>query len=197
MTAPPGLCPGVREICVLVGMALLLLPRFGLAHTLGLSTAEFQVQPDGRVEARFVFASGEPPGASGDLGELVCDGVDVAADGVRCAGVFRSPEPTETDGVALSASYSCPDDAAEVEVTLYYLSALPPGHREVARIVAGSATAQAVLTGDHRALALRLRDPGGDRRTARRHVRWEIAGAVLLSLIALALIARAARNRPA
>jgi hypothetical protein len=197
MTAPARSCPGGVEIFVLVGIILLLLPRFGLAHTLGVSTAEFLVQPDGRVEARFVFASGEPLGAAGDLGDLVRNGVDIAADGARCSGVFRGAEPTETDGLSLSASYACPDDAARVEVTLYYLSALPPGHREVARIVAGAATVEAVLTGDHRALGLRLPEPSDDRRIARRRVRQVIAGAAVLSVIALALLAWAARNRPA
>jgi len=180
-----------------VGIALLLLPRFGLAHTLGLSTAEFSVQPGGHVEARFVFASGERLVPEGELGTFLLDGVDVAADGVRCAGIFRGAEPVETDGVALAASYTCPDDLAEVEVTLYYLSALPPGHREIARIVAGGATAEGVLTGDRRAIALRLPNDGQVASAARRRARREIAAAAVLSAVVLALLVWAARTRRA
>jgi hypothetical protein len=178
----------------LVGIALLLLPRFGLAHTPGLSTAEFSVQPGGHVDARFVFASGEPLVPRDDLGAFLLDGVDVAADGARCAGTFRGVEPVETDGVALAATYACPDDLAEVEVTLYYLSALPPGHREIVRIVAGSATGEAVLTGDRRALTLRLPNDGQAASGARRRAWREIAVAAFVSAVALALLVWAART---
>jgi hypothetical protein len=145
---------------VVVVMALLFLPRLAAAHTPGLSTAEFDVAPDGHVDAHVVFASAEPlngtPLRDDDLRAFVLDGVDVAADGSRCDASWRGSYPTEGDGLALDASYACPAGASEVAVTLYYLSALPAGHREVARIVAAGASIEGVLTGDRRALSLRL-----------------------------------------
>src|SRR5580658_5534191 len=45
-----------------VVMGLLLLPRFGRAHTPGLSVADFEVTDGGRVDARLVFASAEALG---------------------------------------------------------------------------------------------------------------------------------------
>jgi hypothetical protein len=153
-------------------MAGLFLPRFAAAHTPGLSTASFDVQPDGRVDARLGFASAEPLGGTSlDRNELrgfVLDGVDVSADGVRCAPTFRGATITEVDGLLLEASYACPppDEVREIAATLYYLSALSPGHREVVRITAGDATNEAVLTGDRRAIALIWADepPGKVRR---------------------------------
>jgi hypothetical protein len=145
---------------VVVVMALLFLPRLAAAHTPGLSTAEFDVAPDGHVDAHLVFASAEPlngtPLRDDDLRAFVLDGVDVTADGSRCDASWRGSYPTEGDGLALDASYACARGASEVAVTLYYLSALPAGHREVARIVATGASIEGVLTGDRRALSLHL-----------------------------------------
>ena len=107
-----------------------------------------------------MFASAEPlngtPLRDDDLRAFVLDGVDVAADGSRCDATWRGSYPTEGDGLALDASYACAPGASEVAVTLYYLSALPAGHREVARIVAPGASIEGVLAGDRRALSLRL-----------------------------------------
>jgi hypothetical protein len=142
------------------------------AHTAGISTASFDVQPDGRVDARLVFASAEPlrgtPLRDEDLRAFVLDGVEVTADGTACAPTFHAVDATTE--LVLDASYACPGPASEIgtiEVTLYYLSALGPAHREVARITAGSATSEAVLSGDHRAIALRLHE--GTRR--KKHLR--------------------------
>jgi hypothetical protein len=66
---------------------------------------------------------------------------------------------TEVDGLVLQASYQCPDDAAEIEATLYYLSAPGRGHsarKGIARMVAGSEMTEGMLTGERRAIALRL-----------------------------------------
>jgi hypothetical protein len=168
-------------------MAGVLGPCPASAHSAGISTATFEVQPDGRVDAQLVFASAEPlrgtPLRDEDLRAFVLDGVEVAADGAACAPVPSSssrspshvtPAPTsfvDNNGdLVLECSYACPGPASEIgaiEVTLYYLSALGPAHREVARITAGSATSEAVLSGDHRAIALRL--SGDTRRT--KHLR--------------------------
>jgi hypothetical protein len=167
----------LRPILLGVGAAVvvpLFLSGSGHAHTVGMSVAEFDVAPEGRVDARLTFASAEPLGSAARLSEadlrtFVMQGVDVTADGARCEGTYRGASITEVDGLRLDASYDCPAGAAAIEATLYYLSALPPGHREVARIVGppgSQAVVEAVLTGDRRALRLEL--PGGafdDRRT--------------------------------
>ena len=147
------------------------------AHSAGISTASFDVQPDGRVDARLVFASAEPlhgtPLRDEDLRAFVLDGVEVTADGAACTPELPDAGPAGLDAagdLVLDATYACPAPASEIgaiEVTLYYLSALGPAHREVARITAGSATSEAVLSGDHRAIALRL--SGDTRRT--KHLR--------------------------
>jgi hypothetical protein len=140
--------------------------------------ADFVVQRSGVVEARLTFASAEPLGglpldrdhdgiitaediaaARDDLRAFLLQGVEVDADQAACAPTFGDASLAEVDGLMLQASFDCPADAAEIEVVLYYLSALRPGHREVARIVAEGSTVSQVLSGDHRAIALRLR-PG-------------------------------------
>jgi hypothetical protein len=155
-------------------MLLLFLPRPAAGHTPGLSTAELDVDPSGRVDAHFVFASAEPlhgtPLRDDDLAAFLLQGVEVTADGVRCDATFRGAGATEGDGLALDATYACATGATSIALTLFYLNDLGPGHREVARIVARDATAEAILTRDRRQLALAL--PGGiethHARTARR-----------------------------
>lgn len=147
----------------LVVIAGVFLPRQALAHTPGLSLAELAVREDGHVDARLTFASLEPLGEATlrqeDLRAFVLSGVDVTADGARCDPTYRGSSLTEGDGLLLDASYACPPGAGEIGVTLYYLSALPRGHREVLRIQGppgSGASVEAVLTGDHRALSLNV-----------------------------------------
>jgi hypothetical protein len=164
----PGFLLGMSIAAAMMGGVLVSCPAS--AHTTGMSTASFDVQPDGRIDARLVFASAEPlrgtPLRDEDLRAFVLDGVEVTADGTACTPTFRDAEGDDRGDLVLEASYACPAPASEIgaiEVTLYYLSALGPAHREVARVTAGSATSEAVLSGDHRAIALRL--SGGTRRT--------------------------------
>jgi hypothetical protein len=157
-------------------MALSFLPRIASAHTPGLSTAAFELEPaTGRVEARFAFATAEPldvpldrdhdgvvtdaevTAAREELRAFLADGVEVSADGSRCPESFVGASLTETDGLVLASSYACLRNPSSVEVVLYYLSALAPGHREVVRIAAGSSTKEAILSGERRALTLALR----------------------------------------
>jgi hypothetical protein len=156
---------------------LLLLPRLGSAHTQGLSTAELEVEADGHVEAHLTFATAEPlAGATlsqDDLRAFVLEGLDVTADGARCEATYRGASVTEVDALLLEASYACPAGARQIGLTLYYLSALRAGHREIARIVGppgSNAAVEAVLTGDRRALTLDLpgRPPAANARLGRR-----------------------------
>jgi hypothetical protein len=189
-------------------VALLFSGRLALAHSPGLSVAEFEVQPAGRVLARLTFASAEALGglslgregvvtpedvsaAQEDLRAFLLRGVGVDADGSACAPTFRGAALTDVDGLVLDASYACPGDAADIQVTLYYLSALPRGvtHKGIARIVAGSAVSEAVLSGDHRAIDLRL--PVRARRISPRR-RW--LAALALGAVAGLLLACRARG---
>jgi len=93
-----------------------------------------------------------------DLRTFVSEGVEVDADGSPCDGTLQNAALTETDGLQLQASYSCPRDPAEIQVTLYYLSTATSGtsRRGIARIASGDATVEGVLSADHRAISLRL-----------------------------------------
>jgi len=204
---------GCRLGMGVVVMGLLFLPRFGHAHTPGMSVAEFEVLADGHVDGRLAFASAEPLGklvldrrhdgqldaadlaaARDDLRAFVLEGVEVSADESRCPADFRGASLAEPDGLVLEATYACPAGAAEIAVTLYYLSDLPRGHREVARIVAGSSTAEAVLAGDRRRLALKL--PGAGSALRRRPTARIVALAVCLTVAVVALaFARILRRR--
>jgi hypothetical protein len=184
---------------VIVGLVL---ARSGLAHTRGLSVAEFDVAADGRVEARLTFANSELGDA--DLRAFVLNGVDVTADGARCEATYRGSSVAETDGVRLEATYDCPAGAAVIEATLYYLSALAPGHREVARIVGppgSQVSVEAVLAADRRALRLVLPPSPHDESAAARRARTGrrvTALAATFAALMVALVAwrwRATRGR--
>jgi hypothetical protein len=150
-------------MAVMALMALSLVPRIALAHTPGLSTATFDVElATGRVEGRFVFAAAEFEGtrtAREDLRAFLADGVEVSADGSPCPPVSFDASVNEVDGLVLSSAFACPRHPASVRVILYYLSALSPGHREVVRITAGSATSEAILTRERRALSITSPEP--------------------------------------
>jgi hypothetical protein len=209
---PPGRCaPTVRGAPRGLGLAvlaLLLVPRAGGAHAPGISLADFEVHANGQVEAQLTFSSAEPLGglaldrdhdgtvtaddvraAQGDLRALWLQGVEVLADGSPCAPAFRDALLTDLDGLVLRGGFTCPSDASEVEVTLYYLSELPPGpghgpHKTIARIIAGSMVIEEVLTGEHRAIALRLPSGGGAAtREPKRLVALAIA-AIVIGLLA-------------
>jgi hypothetical protein len=193
-----------------VVMAGLFLTRPGRAHTPGLSVAELEVTPSGPVEARLTFATAEPLGPAAralrdaDLRAFVLDGVDVTADGARCDARYEGASVTEGDGLLLRATYDCPRGAAAVAVTLFYLSALPPGHREVARIVGppgSGASIEAILTGDRRALELRLPPPPEDAAARARRERAGRRVTVLTAVFAAVMLSlfvwrwRATRRR--
>lgn len=206
-----GGAPGALRLMAVVLIAGLFLPRLGRAHTPGLSIAELDVTPDGPVEARLTFATAEPLGPAAaalrdaDLRAFVLDGVDVTADGARCEPRYEGSSMTEGDGLMLKASYDCPPGPAAVAVTLYYLSALPRGHREVARIVGppgSNASIEGVLTGDRRALELRLPPPPEDAALRARKERVARRVTILSAAFAAVMVVlfvwrwRATRRRP-
>jgi hypothetical protein len=187
---------------------------FARAHAPGISTADFTVQSAGHVQARFVFAAAEPldtiwldrnhdgvvtpqevADARSDLEAFILDGVDLSADGVRCRAEFGDAVLREVDGLVITTSYACPDDARRQEATLYYLNTLPPGHREIARFVAGDVTAEAVVTAENRAIEVTL--PASRRALGMGHraTRLWIAGALVA--VAVAVLVRGARRERA
>ncbi len=179
-----------------------LVPRIASGHTPGLSTAVFEAdEATGRVDARFVFASSEPLGnlpidrdgdgvvteadlqaAREDLRAFLADGVEVSGDGTRCPATFTGASLGEVDGLVLTSTFACPRHASSLEAILYYLSALPPGHREVVRMTAGSATAEAALSSERRALSLKL--PVDPAQEAQGRARRDRAGRRLVALTA-------------
>jgi hypothetical protein len=185
------------------------MPRAGRAHTTGVSAASFEVLPGGRVEGRLTFATAEAlsgihldrnrdgvidatdvAAAAPDLERFVLDGVDVVAGGTTCAPAFEGAAIDEIDGLVLRAIYRCPDDAADVAVTFYYLSGLPAGHRQVARISAGERTTQATLSGSDRAIDLTLPAPPARHRAG---LIVLLAAGVLAILAIAAIVARRRR----
>jgi hypothetical protein len=208
-----GGSPGFRwVVAVIVWLFLALPPRAARGHTAGLSAASFEVAASGgttRVEGWLTFATAEAlsgihldgnhdrvvtpdevAAASKDLERFVLDGVEVAADGAACAASFEGASIDELDGLLLRAGFDCPAGAARITATLFYLSRLPPAHREVAQIVAGETTAQAVLSGDHRAieLALPAQAPGPMRRSSLAIVLGVAAMGTLAALLARRVI---------
>jgi hypothetical protein len=184
-------------------ISVLLVARFAGGHTLGLSTCDFDVAGDGRVDARFVFASTEPlravrldrdgdglvtedevSAAAPELRAFVVRGVDVTADGERCPATFQGATVRETDGLVLTASFACAPGGARIAATLYYLSDLGRDHREIARITAGDATEEAVLTRDRRQIALVVPGAASDAlaRKGKRSAAIAISAAAVLAL---------------
>ena len=161
------------------------------------------MEPDGHVEAQLTFATAEPLAGTratqDELRAFVLDGVDVTADGARCEATFRGASVTEVDGLLLEASYACPRGAGEIAVTLYYLSALRAGHREVARIVGppgSSAVVEGVLTGDRRSLTLRLPEAAPSAKKTRDRRVLALTAAFTVFMVGLFLWRWRATRRP-
>jgi hypothetical protein len=183
---------------------------------LGLSTCDLEVAPSGRVDARFVFASAEPlrgvlldrdgdgivtdaevDAARDALAAFVARGVDVSADEERCPATFGGATLRDVDGLAVNASFACPEGAEHVTATLYYLSELGRDHREVARITAGDVTVEAVLSRDRREISVRSPFAATRPPLKRRRVRAAIAAVVILAVgVMLRAFIRRDRKRP-
>lgn len=200
-----GLFTGIASVAALLTLD-------ARAHTPGLSIAEFEVHSDGEVDARLMFsaASAEPLAETGldrdndglvtpeDLAAardvlrgFVARGVEVAADGSVCEGTYQGAGLSETDGLELRAIYACAPEPSEVEVTLYYLSTSRsgPARKGIARIVSARATAEGVLTGERRAISLRL-----PRVEKRRESPWRRLIFLPLAGVAIALLALSSRR---
>jgi hypothetical protein len=179
-----------------------------------MSKVDMELREGGRVEGFFSFASNESFGglpldrnhdgviapeevaaARDELRAFLLDGVEVSADRARCPATFEGASLVEFDGLVLEARYDCPPDVGEIEVTLFYLNDLGESHREVARILAPGASAEAILTRDRRELTLGLPPRHGPARVASPSKRWLVAifGALVLATI-LVLVRRPRRT---
>ena len=149
---------GVAGVVVLIAMSVFCMDA--RAHAVGMSQSVFTVR-GALVHAEIVFARGEASAllrseSDDDLRDVVANGIAVTGDGEACAGAFEKGGVVENDGLAIDATFTCLHAPRSLAVTLYLLSELPRGHRHLARIEAGSASSQALLDADHRALALDL-----------------------------------------
>jgi hypothetical protein len=136
-----------------------------------------------------VVTDDELAGARPDLERFVADGIGVDADGRACQGRLEGVQLTSGDGLELDAVFAC-GALRRLTVTLYFLSDLGAGHREVARIVAGSLTEQKLLSPTDRQIALTLPAPP----PARSHLAWLWGPAAILAAVLAALVVRRLRR---
>lgn len=187
------------------------------AHSPGLSTGDWVIYPDGRVEASLVFASAEAltvrgrggvvldrnhdgvvtdeelAGARADLEQFVSEGVGVDADGDACPGRLAGAQLTSGDGLELDAAFTCGKLPRRLTVTLYFLSDLAASHREVARIALGSLTEQKLLSPTDRQIALTL-PAAPTARSPLARFPWVWGPAAILAFVLAALVVRRLRR---
>ncbi len=137
-----------------------------------------------------VVTDEELAAARPDLEQFVVEGVGVDADGTACPGRLAGAQLTSGDGLELDAVFACGILPRRLTVTLYYLSDLGPGHREVARIVAGSLSEQKLLSHTDRQIALALPEPP----SSRSRFFWLWGPAAILAAVLAALVVRRLRR---
>ncbi|HEY8206727.1 MAG TPA: HupE/UreJ family protein [Myxococcaceae bacterium] len=111
------------------------------AHPVGLSRGEYRLE-GGTLRAALEFAPGEL--AAGKEAALLQDGVVVTAGGARCEGAWQVTR-MDDGGARAQASLQCPSGAERAAVELPLLDAMSPGHRHIARAVAGGQEVESVL----------------------------------------------------
>lgn len=135
-----------------------------LAHQVGLSRGLYQLR-GGEISAELTFARGDllalAPALDGDhdgslsadelaagtstLADLVPQ-VQVAAQDQPCPGAFLDAHLIEEDGVALTASFSCPSPLQRVALEVpHLLDNLPAGHRHLAQLARGPSVPEDTL----------------------------------------------------
>jgi hypothetical protein len=155
-------------LAVLTGVALLLATSIAAAHTVGLSKGDYTAAgTDVFVELTFargdlvalvsgldangdgVVAAGELARAQPAIEAVVLGGIAVEGDGASCRATLESAALAEPDGVDLRGRYQCASPPSQVRVRVPLLEDLAEGHRHVARLIVGSATADDVLRRGH------------------------------------------------
>ena len=143
------------------------------AHAVGVSRGEYRAENQ-QVHADLVFArpelltalpdldqdrdglltSAELDRGRGQLAGWIERGIIVRIATGVCGGTLTDTALTEQDGVQLSATFQCPEDATAFSVRLDLLGQLSLGHRHVVTTVAGPQTEHAVLYETQPELAL-------------------------------------------
>lgn len=161
---------GVAVVVVVVG--LLWAPR-AQAHTIGLSTGEYEAR-GASVVGTLAFARAEivalAPIVDADrdghltpaeiasarsvLKDKVLGRIDVRAGGERCAPILTDVALMEQDGLLLSGRWDCAHADAPFEVEVGLFDDLARGHRHIARAVTRGATHDEVLHGAARRFSI-------------------------------------------
>lgn len=183
--------------------------RTAWAHDVGLSQSDFTFE-GGAVRAHIVLAAPDLSGlldvdrdgrvtiaevdaGAASLAILATRDTEVTAGGAPCPGTLEQIRIEGVDGVALDVTYACPRDASgELAVVMHWLGARPPGHRHVARLVAGKRTMSAVLTAERQGTSIELERgaSAAPAPTGARDLSWwwivaPVAGAATIALLAL------------
>lgn len=144
-----------------LALALALLATPAWAHFRGISTSDYVLGGDGRVQARMTLALADlasiDPGAKDPASAAVArkiwdDGVEVKGDGRACTPSDERASMSGSDGLDLAATYACPAGTKKLQITLFFLDDVFASHRHVARISAGRDTVQKILSPADRAV---------------------------------------------
>jgi len=154
-----------RSVTLLAFAASITLAGLVAAHEVGLSRGDYDVRGN-VVEARLVFARKEliglVAGLDGDHDGVLTDAelaagrdslegaivgrVKVAADGAPCVGTLEKTGLVDQDGALVAARYVCGAQPRRLKVTLGFFDDIAFGHRNLARVTAGSAALDQVLS---------------------------------------------------
>lgn len=158
---------------VVVMMAVLLVPAAASAHSIGLSSGEYEAK-GASLHVKLSFARSEVASlvpaldanrdghvsavevAAGraELEHAVLGRIHVGADGADCSASLTDAALTEQDGLFVQGRFDCASAKGGFSVDAALLDDLAHGHRHVARAVAGESTHDEVLYRDHRAFAV-------------------------------------------
>jgi hypothetical protein len=136
------------------------------AHAVGLSRGEY-CRSGASLAVRLTFARRElmeaVPGldADGDgeilprelaaataaLGERIAGGIEVQGEGGSCGGRLDGAVLTESDGLAIAATFACADGTGALSIHLGFLGHLSLGHRHLAAVTGGGAERQVAYEG--------------------------------------------------
>jgi hypothetical protein len=127
------------------------------AHDLGVSKSDFMV--DGQnVHAHFEMAERELEGMDGgppDVFPALVSSARVTLGSNLCAITIERVYLIENDGIALDATYACPETAGELSIDMAWLGSMPEGHRHVAHLVSAKTALTALLTAEHRTASVK------------------------------------------
>ncbi len=145
---------------VVLGALAGLSPRRAWGHDMGTSQSELTLDEahPGAVHARVVLAAAD---VEGELQAFADEGLALTTEtGAACTlATPMVPRFDEGDGLRIEGDYACPDDAAAITATYYFLSRLSPSHRHLATFTVGETTTQRLLTATNRALTVTMPPP--------------------------------------